>query len=490
MLPSGFPLVSLVREDIRSRILPFVIPVMTEQAFIALMGLVNAAMAGSAGTRVAAAVGLVNAITNVIISILSALALGGTVVVARHLGAGDSDKARAGAWQAVLVSVAGAIVAGLTVAVFARPVVDLLYGTADSGVRGAAAGYLAITALGYPFLALSLASSGTLRGAGDSRSPMYVNVLMNVVNVLAGRVFIFGVLAGGRTIVPPLGAAGAALAITIARGFGAAAFTRLLLSGRSRLCLRGLPSYGPDREHLRIIFSVGLPASVESLLFNGGKLITQTFLAGLGEVAMTADYLATSLAALVQVPASSLSMTAAPLVGQSLGRNDPEGARRVIVSSLLLGAAVLAAVTAPLFVLAPRLVAMSTSRQDVISLASTLLRFFVLLQPLFWGPSFLISSGLRGAGDGRYTMWVSIFSMWTFRVGLGWVFSHPLGLGVPGLWFAMGADWIVRSWFFLRRLFDDGWLPEARGFTRRNPRSRAKGARPPAAKVDPDPGEG
>ncbi len=445
------------REDITKTILPFVLPLMAEQGFIMLMGIVNAGMASSAGTDVASAVGLVNAITAMVISILSALALGGTVVVARYIGAGSPDSARRGAGQALCISVAGAVALGLGMAIMSGPVVDILYGMSTTAVRANAKVYLFITALGYPLLAVTLSASGNIRGTGDTRTPMMVNIVMNIVNVLAGRVFIFGASAGGLVLARPMGAAGAALAITSARAVGAVIFLVILTRGSSVVRLRGLVDLRPDRATLGLIFIVGIPASVESLMFTGGKLITQTFLAGLGEIAMTADYLASVTAGLIQVPVSSLSMAAAPLVSGCLGSGDKKGARRVIYASLLIGGGSLLAISAVSLPYIHLVVGLSSPRADVVELASTLLRFFLFVIPVFWGSSFIIPSGLRGAGDGRYTMWVAIFSMWIFRVGMGWLLSHPLGFGVLGIWIAMAVDWVIRSLFFVPRLLSEAW---------------------------------
>jgi Na+-driven multidrug efflux pump len=288
---------------------------------------------------------------------------------------------------------------------------------------------------------------------------MLVNIVMNVVNVIAGRAFIFGLEAGGSVILPPMGAAGAALAITSARAVGAAIFLFILTRGTSAVRLRSIRELRPDKATLGLIFIVGIPASVESLMFTGGKLITQTFLAGLGEVAMTADYLASVTAGLIQVPVSSLSMAAAPLVSGRLGTRDGQGARRVILASLLLGEVLLLAMAILSFPFIRAIVGLSSPRADVVNLAAGLLRFFLFVIPLFWGSSFIIPSGLRGAGDGRYTMWVAIFSMWIFRVGLGWLLSHPLGLGVLGIWIAMAVDWGIRSAFFVPRLLSEAWIP-------------------------------
>lgn len=457
-MPLRIALKSPLLSTIGSVVLPFALPIILEQAFIMLMGLVNAGMASSAGTAVASAVGLVNGITNVVISIFSALALGGTVSVSRYRGAKDPDSARRSAGQTLSLSVVVAVLVGFLMSLLSRPIVELLFGLSSASVRENARIYLAITATGYPFLATSLAVAGIQRGSGDVRSPMFINIAMNLINVLAGRIFIFGVSLGGLTLARPMGAAGAALAISIARVVGALIFVAVLWKRGGLTCPRMRQDFLPTRHILGFILSIAIPASLESVLFNGGKLITQVFLAGLGEVAMTADYLAAMMSAFVQVPGSGLSLAVTPLVGNALGRGDRSGARAMVVACVALSSVIAMLISIPGFFLSELFFRISTDKAQVIATGSLLLRLYLIASPLLWSASFTIPAGLRGAGDGRFTMLVSIGSMWSFRIGLGWLLSGPLRWGVPGIWVAMFVDWIVRSIFFITRLLSDRWF--------------------------------
>jgi Na+-driven multidrug efflux pump len=287
-------------------------------------------------------------------------------------------------------------------------------------------------------------------------------------------------------LVPELGAAGAAVALTAARFAGSVGFVMALLPGRHGLPtafqrMREMPRLAsaavgkrvrsaalvltpgmllrPGRDLLGGIFLVGLPAGAESLMFNGGKLLTQTFLAGLGTVAIAADYLASSVAGIAQVPVASLGISLPPLVGSALGSGDPQKAVLRISASVWLGNLGMALVALVAYPLAPLVLAGKAGDVESAALAVRLLRVFVLVSPFLWATSFVVPAGLRGAGDGRYTLAVALGSMWALRVAVGWLLSGPMGLGVRGLWIAMYLDWFARSVFYLNRLHSRRWLP-------------------------------
>lgn len=462
---------SISGENTRS-LLNMALPIMAEQAFITLLGLVNAGMAGRAGTDVASGVGMVNSITNLMNAIFSAAALGGTVAVSRARGAGKQDEANRAATQCLVISIGTALVLSILLICFARPVVDLLFGASSVPVRRAAASYLVWAAAGYPFLAATLALSGILRGAGDARTPMFVNILMNGVNAAAGRIFIFGVVVGGAGLVPPLGASGAGIALSFARVVGTASYALAIARGAGRFSFRsavltlrslggkGRSSFDARADHVAVlaVLSIGVPAAVESLAFNGGKLLTQTYAAGLGASAVAADYIASASAGFIQVMLSSLQLAVPPLVGAALGRGKPEEARSVCYLSVFWGSAATACVVLPGFIFAPELLGLSTGDPAVLGPAVSIFRVFCVACPFIWAPSFLVPAALRGAGDGRYTMVVAIVSMWTVRVGLGWLLAIPVGLGMMGIWLAMVADWIVRACCYVPRLRGGAWL--------------------------------
>lgn len=441
-------------------ILPITLPILAEQAIIVSMNVVNAAMASNIGKEAASAIAMVDAITWVIIGFFAALALGGTVLVAQCWGRGDREAAARATAQAAMASVALAAIIGLLAAAFARPVIRLLYPEAEAAVSEAAASYLRVTALGYPFLGFALASSGALRGAGDTRAPMRVNVSMGAANVAVSALLIFG-LDLGFLRVSPLGVEGAAAGISIARAFGAALYAATLARPSCVVRIRSLASFRPELPALRGIFAIGLPSAVENLAFNGGKLLAQTYIVSLGTDSIAANFIGMSLSSFIQIPSSSLGIAATTLVGQAVGRGDREAARRSIVAATGLSALALLAGSLVGLPLARPLIGLYTRDPGVEAIAARLLSWLFAALPLFWSTSFIVPAGFRGAGDVRFSMAVSMASMWILRVTLGYVLALPLGLGVLGVWIGMFVDWIARSALFALRLRSGAWYRKA-----------------------------
>lgn len=446
-------------------ILPLTLPILAEQALIVSMSTINAAMASNVGKEAASAVGMVDALTWVIIGFFTALELGGTVIVAQAWGRGDREGAERAAAQAIGSAIAIALALGALTAVFAGPLIRLLYPSAEPAVASHATVYLRVTALGYPFLAAALACSGSMRGSGDAQTPMYVNVAMNVVNVAASAILIYG-LRLGEASLPALGVSGAAWGLTFARCIGAVAFLLIILprAGRprlSRLRITSASYFRPDIPVLKKVFSIGLPSAIENLTFNGGKLITQTYIVVLGTDAIAANYVASAIANFLQVPANSLGIAATTLVGQAVGKRDRETARRTLSVVVLLGSLSLLIVGIPCVPLAGALSSLYSRDPEVIRIAASLLRLNAIVSPFIWAVSFIMPSGFRGAGDATFPMAVSMASMWILRVSLGYVFALPLGMGVLGVWLAMMIDWVARAIFFSLRLRSGKWLAKA-----------------------------
>ena len=424
------------------------LPVATEQLLNMSMGVVNAVMASNIGTQAVSGISLVDSLNMVVMAFFAAVALGGTVVVAHHFGRGDSEGANAVAAQALRSDTLIGLAVMVVVVLANSPLLKFLFFGADHQVLLYGQEYLLPTALSYPFLALALIASGVLRGAGDTKTPMVTNILMNVVNVLLGSLFIYGL---------GWGVSGAGFANLGARVVGAALILGVLLSGRRRLSVTGRALKYHNPPIRRAIYQIGIPTGVESLLFLGGKLITQTFIASLGTVALAGNFVASALAGVAQLPGSALAIACTTLVGQAMGRKDPVEAKASIWYTLLASSLSLLVVGLVGIPLSPWLAGLFTNDPAVIQTATGLLQGILAVSPFIWAPSFLLPSGLRGAGDTRYPMIVTLVGMWVFRIGLGWVFVFPLDLGVMGVWLAMYVDWLVRSVLFLVRLSGTAW---------------------------------
>jgi len=445
---------------LRKDVLMLALPVLAEQAFIMVMGVVNTIMAGRLGKEAVSAIGMVDSINNIFISFFSALAIGGTVVVAQYYGQRNTRKANDAARHTVYASLLISLCITIALLVFRNSIARLLFGAAERAVMDNALIYLKITLFTYPLIALTSVGCGVLRGAGDTRTPMKITIFMNFLNIVLSYIFIYGINIQNSHFdinIPGAGVKGAAYGIAVARTVGALLICFVLLNGSKIIKLRIERHFKPDWNILASIFGIGFPASMESLLFNGGKLITQIFIVGMGTASIAANTIAGSVFGLINIPGTALSIAATTMVGQYMGRGEGEEAKGVIIYLTKITSLCMLVIAVVAFPLAKLLVSAYTTNTDVIPIAVSVIRTSVVSMPLLWALSFLVPAGLKGAGDARYTLLVSVISMWVFRVTMGYVLGVPLGLGVLGVWFGMYIDWVVRGILFYIRLMRGKW---------------------------------
>ncbi|TCL68518.1 putative MATE family efflux protein [Hydrogenispora ethanolica] len=439
--------------QIRGEVWRLTLPVITEQAFITLMGAVNAMMAARIGKEAAAAIGLIDTLNNIFIAAFSSLAVGGTVVVAHYIGRNELKNAGNTSKQALHSGLILAALIGVLIHLFRRELLGVLYGSAEGQVLQLAYTYLQYTLPVYPLIALTSIACGLLRGAGDTRTPAKVVIIMNIINIVASYLLIFG--------LPPLqlsgfGVRGAALGIGLARLCGALLLIYILARGSGNLMITRFWRYKPDWGLIRSILNIGVPASLESLLFNAGKLITQTFIVPLGTVPIVANYVAGTLHALMVIPGSALSVAATTLVGQYMGRGECAEAKKSLAYLTKLAVLCLVGLNIAMIPLFPFLASLFNPHHEVVRLTAQLLRitaFFLIL----WPHSFILPAGMKGAGDVGYTLLVSALSMWLFRISLGYVLCVQWQWGVLGVWSGMYLDWLIRSAAYWRRFQWGNW---------------------------------
>lgn len=446
---------TLLRKDV----FRLAVPILVEQLFVMSLGMVNTMMAGHISKEAVSAIGMVDSINNIFIAFFSALAVGGTVVVAQYIGQRNVKHANDAMKQALYSTVIISLFITIFMWLFRDSIISVLFGSADKDVIINAYTYLGITLLTYPLISISLVASGILRGAGDTKTPMKITIFMNLINVILGYVFIYGIDIQNSHFhmnIPSLGVKGAAIGIAIARVTGAIAIIIVLLRGTRLLKLKNVGNFKFNRELLKPIFCVGIPASVESLLFNGGKLITQIFIVDMGTTSIASNTITNSIANMLNIPGNSMSIVAIALIGQYMGRRNTEEAEKClsyITKASTIFLAVLAFVSVPL---ARFIVALYTENPDIIAISVRLLKLNAICSPL-WAISFVLPAGLKGAGDAKYTMITSIIGMWLFRIITGYILGIPLGLGIIGIWLGMYIDWLVRGILYCLRFKSGKW---------------------------------
>lgn len=449
---------------LRRDVISLTVPVVTEQVFTMSMGMVNAIMVGQVGSQAVSAVGMVDSINNIFVAFFVALSLGGTVVVAHYIGHGDRQDANDATKQALFSGLILSLFITLVTWLLRRQIILALYGAAEPAVMENVNIYFGITLLTYPFIALTSIACGVLRGAGDTRTPMKITILMNTINICLGYILIYGMNISNvhfSVSIPALGVKGAAIGLATARAVGTFMIISVLAKGSKAIKLTQLLDFKFSIPIQRAIFSVGIPASLESLLFNGGKLITQVFIVSMGTASTAANYIASSVFSMVNVPGNALGVAATTLVGQYMGRGEKDEASDTMMYLTRLASfcmLLLCMITYPLAVPLARLYSSST---DVVMLAAHLIRLTSVATPPLWPLAFVLPAGLKGAGDTRYTMVTSFLGMWAFRIVLGYILGVSLKLGVAGVWMGMFTDWLVRGVLYYSRLKKGKWMQNA-----------------------------
>nr|WP_206154710.1 MATE family efflux transporter [Clostridium beijerinckii] len=427
---------------------------MIEQTFVMLLGTCNTMMAGHIGEQAVSAIGMVDSINNMFISFFAALSVGATVVVAQQIGRNKPKKANETAKQAIISGILVSLIITLLLWIFRIKLINVLYGSAEELVKIDAKLYLEFTLLTYPFIAIEQIANGILRGCGDTKTPMQITIFMNLINIILGYTLIFGI---NTLSIPSFGIAGAAVAIAIARLIGTLIIMLVLFRGSKIIKLKNIFPFKFDMEIQKNIFNIGIPAGMEQVIFNAGKLIVQMFIVTMGTASIAANAISSSIAIMINVPGNSLCLAATTFVGQYVGRNDIKGAKSTLIYLTKFGTICLVSLGLIFIPISKWLASLYTNVPEVINISSTLTRSNSIAL-IAWGISFILSSGLKGAGDTRYTMLTAFIGMWIFRIFAGYILGIVLGIGVLGIWIAMYIDWIVRGLMYCVRLRGNNWL--------------------------------
>ncbi|MBK4727305.1 EmmdR/YeeO family multidrug/toxin efflux MATE transporter [Pantoea agglomerans] len=435
-------------------ITPLAVPIFFENLCVLLMGVLSTFLVSWLGKEAMAGVGLADSFNIVVISFFAAIDLGTTVVVAFSLGKLNRERAVAAARQSLIIMTIFAVLLALAIEFVGPQIIDLIAGKAEPEVKALALSYLQVTAWSYPAAAIALIGCGALRGAGNTKIPMLINGGMNILNIIISSVLIYGCFSWHG-----LGFVGAGLGLTISRYIGAAAVIYVLVIGFVPALKISLRSYFTrlNMNILREVLGIGVPASIESVLFNGGKLLTQIFVAGMGTDVIAGNFIAFSIVSLINLPGNALGSASTIIVGTRLGRGQlgqPERLLRFIFGLSSIGLCLLALLTVPF---AGLLAQFYTQDPEVIHVVKMLVWLNAAFMP-FWAASWVLPAGLKGARDARYTMWVSLLSMWGGRIVAGYLLGIVLGFGVVGIWLGMVLDWMIRGWFFYHRMNSGRWL--------------------------------
>jgi putative MATE family efflux protein len=425
-------------------------PVVIQQFSFATLQLVDTFLVGHLGEDALAGVGLASILFWFPLSGMFAIGIGATAVVARNVGAGNPERAAHTLRSAQLLSIIWGIGIGIVFFAAADPLMTVMGAepvAKDKGVE-----YMQAAAFGLPFFSLVFASTACLQGAGDTRSPMLVMVVVNIVNGILSWLLI-----NGPGPFPEYGVRGSALGYTGAAMFGALAVVAWLAQPGSaiRMPLRANP-LAIDRQETRRILNVGLPSGAEQLQFQLSFLLYTRIIATLGTTALAAHQVALRIEGLTFLPGFALGVAATTLVGQGLGAQRPDLAEKAAISAGRIAFVMMAAMGVTLMVFGGPITRLFINDDDVVDIGRKLLLIFGVALPAL-SVSLSLGGALRGAGDTRAVLAIMSIGVWVVRLAPAYLLAVVVGLGVPGAWMAAVADINTRAFLMFLRFRQGKW---------------------------------
>ena len=432
------------KEDLKKLILPLIV----EQLLAVTIGIADAVMVASAGEAAISGVSLVDSINLLLINILSALATGGAVVASQYLGRGEPWKACTAAKQLIFACGVLAAVVSAGALVFRTQLLGALFGAAEADVMQNAQTYFFYSALSYPFIAVYNAGAALFRTMGNSRISMLTSACMNVINVVGNAILIFGF---------SMGVAGAAIATLISRIFGSAAMVVLLRRPTGAIFVRDWRRFSLDFGMIKNIFRIGIPTGLENGMFQIGKVLVSSLVATFGTAAVAANSVAGNIGSFAIIPGSAIGLAMITVVGQCVGARDYKQAR--YYTKRLMAISYIGIVGLNLLVLAGcRLIVGAYSLPAATAdIAVELIVWHSVFCMTIWPSAFTLPNALRAGNDVKFTMGISVFSMWMFRIIFSYILGQYFQMGVLGVWVAMFIDWAFRTAAFVLRFRGHRW---------------------------------
>lgn len=431
-----------------TRLMALALPAIAEQFLMTLVNYVDTAMVGSLGANATAAIAVTASSTWLIGGVLSAAGVGFSVQVAYAVGAKDTEQVKKIIRQALLL----ALLIGLSVMTICLSIsyqLPVWLGAAEE-ILADARSYIRIYMMAIPFNCINGTFSAILRCMGDTKTPMRLNTGSNLLNVVLNFFFIFPTrqvhLLSLSVRMPGLGlgVTGAAIASAISMASVGIILLLIIFRRKSPYRIRLTESYRPDRAVIGRAVRLGIPVLLERVLMSGGQVFMTRMVSGLGTVALAANHVAVTAEGISYMPAFGVSFAATTLVGQSLGAKDQSGAVYYGKLSGWVGFLMSTFMGAILFAFSVPLSTIFSSDPQVIALSARMLRLVAFAEPMF-GVSIVLSGALRGAGDTRYPLFVSMFCMIGLRCVLAPIFIFVIHMDLAAVWLAMDIDLIARG---------------------------------------------
>lgn len=425
----GNPLKKFLKTSI-----PAVIDLSSQTIFFTI----EALFIGRISTAAFAGRGLAIQVIIAFMSILITFIVGGSLIIARHIGADQRREANHVFSQAVMISVIISFLFALIWYFGGVHLFSLIEEGGSVAAQRAGISYLRLIAMFAPIIIINLVAVGCIRGAGDTHISMIINVVINGLNIILSPLLIFGWFGFPRWEVE-----GAALAVGISHSVGFLLTFYILRTKKSVLFLSFREVSKPNFKTFKRLLSTGIPTTVEQLSWALGLLVVSIYAARLGQQYLAAHMVFYTLYQVLSMAYLGLSMGAMTLMGQNLGAEKQELAERTAKTTAYVGLVFAVIVAAVMIIYSKTILYLFTPENDVVSVGYSAMIVFALVQIPKAVDSVLIGN-LRGAGDLKWIMYLTMSGVFALEICFNWVVAFVFCWGIAGLWGVHLLDEIIR----------------------------------------------
>ena len=429
------------------RVLGLSWPVILEMSGVMLTGVLTTAMVGRLGAVALASVGIATMVQLASAMVVSAFGTGASAIVGRESGAGQWGEVRRTTGQALSL---GALLGSLVAAAGffgARPLFRII--GAEPAVAETAGRLLEILFLFTPFFLMMSIGNAVLRGLAKTRTAFVIGTFSNLVALVLSYLLIFGVG------LPRLGVMGVAWSTGVAQLLGGlVALAVLKLNPQIALRWQDLLEWRVDS--VKKILRISLPAAMEQAALQGGRITFTFMLTGVGAVQFAAHQIALQVESLSFLPGFGFSVAVMTLVARSLGRNRSRLAERLVRVTGWLAVTTMTVMAAIFLIFAEPLTALFITDPAVVYWGTYCVMIAAFEQPTI-AMTYVLAGAMRGAGDTRWPMYVTILGVWVFRMPLVYLFVKVLGWNIVSVWILTAGDFLVRSFVLWQRFRTGEW---------------------------------
>jgi len=429
-------------------LLALIFPLMVEQFLAVTVGLADSIMVASIGESAVSAVSLVDSVVILLINIFAALATGGAVVAGQYIGQQRFEKASESGNQLLVFVTFISVIIMVLMYIGRGFILSVVFGNIDADVANYAETYLLVVFASIPFIALYNSGAALFRTMGNSKITMVISFIMNAINVIGNAILIYGM---------NMGVEGAAIPTLVSRIVAAILIVAFLKNESLLIHICKPFKFRYDKKMVRDILHIGIPNGVENSMFQLGKILLLSIVAGFGTASITANAVGNTIASFEILPGAAAGLGLITVISRCVGAGDYDMARYYTKKLLKYTYITLVFLNIGIILILPYVLEIYHLSAETAAMAKQVIIFHGVNTCIIWPLSFTLPNTLRASNDVRYTMAVGVGSMWIFRIGFGILLAKYMGFGMFGVWIAMIIDWIIRTIFFTTRYKGHRW---------------------------------